>query len=110
MTFASRQLSILSTFVRRTFVGFTKRAEHRWHQPREACLQNVIGGANLEGFNRNFFAQCSRDENEGHIRASIFGKPQCGETIERGKCIVRQNQINVSIKRIHEARLSINSY
>src|ERR1700693_6484873 len=58
------------------------------------CLQNVIRCANFERFDRHLFAERSGNKDERHVWAGFHCKLECGNAVERGKGVIRKNQIN----------------
>src|SRR5215472_13275843 len=74
----------------------------RWgeaaHDPdRKTCFEDVIRCPLLERLYREFFAHTPGHEDERHLRASLLRNSQCGNAIETGKSVVRQNQLNSAL-------------
>src|SRR3984885_2489086 len=78
------------------FPRFAQRAVHGGHQPGYARFQNIICGADLERFNRHFFAERSGNENERHVGAAADCKLQCREPVERRKSVIGQDQVDAA--------------
>jgi hypothetical protein len=73
------------------FLRFPYRPLHRGHKSGQSRLENVIRRADFERFNRHFFAQGSRNKDQGHIRPPLLGDLQGRQPVEGGKGIVCEN-------------------
>ena len=63
------------------------------NEPVQTIFEHVIGGAALDGFNGRFFANTAGYENEGKSGSPLLGQFQCVFSIEGGKRIVAQDEI-----------------
>ena len=78
---------------RPSLVCFGDGPPDRRHQPRAVVLQNVIGGALLEGFDGTFFADGAGDEYERCIRAVLLDRFQGGHATEAGQRVIGQDYV-----------------
>ena len=76
-----------------SFPGFPQRPPHGGYDSRKPRLENIVRRADIQGFNGHFFAQGPGHEDERHVRPALPGDLQRRQTIERGKSIVRENQV-----------------
>ena len=51
-------------------------------QPLEMALEHVVGGSELHGLGRAFFADRAGDKNERNVRQYLHGHPQRGHAVE----------------------------
>ena len=78
--------------------GFTQRAAHRGRDPRQSVLQDVVGGADLERFDRHLLAERSGDEDERHLGASLTRELQRRQAVEGGQREVGEDQIEAACR------------
>src|SRR5271157_2536402 len=80
-----------------SFPGFAQRAPHRGREPRQPCLHDVIGGPDLQRFDRHVLAERAGDEDERQVRAGAPRELQRGNAVERRKLVIREDQVDLGV-------------
>src|SRR6516225_7018970 len=95
--FFSLTQRILGPSARGSIACLAQRAPHGGHEPRHSGLQNIVGGPNLKGFDSCLFAKSARNEDERQIGADTQRQIQRGKSVERGKFIIREDQVKFGV-------------
>ena len=64
-------------------------------QPREAVLQEIVGGAPLHAFNRRLLGDGAGDDDERDIQRALLQELQGAGGVEHGQMVVGQDDVDV---------------
>src|SRR5215471_15707586 len=97
----------LSPFAGSPIACLAQCALYGGHEPRQPGLQNIIGGPDLEGFDRCFFAKGARNKDKRSFRAGTPCKVQRGKAVERRKLVIREDQVKFAILKSRQKPVAI---
>jgi len=88
---------------------FANSSTNRRRDSRKARLEYIIGGAQLECFDRYFLVEGTGDEDERHVGTGFFRQFQCRNALKLPKSIVSEDEIETPVfKRGEKLRPAVN--